>query len=227
MAADHNDVQDALGKHVKSFVDASGFFSRATVEEGLKEIHSSHVAVTAEVIARFNGVHASGFFASSWRCPHAQTEGKNDYSRNLHLGTTRIWKADGSIDEARWAQFAAIAERQQPEDEPYFTLSAVKNYLAKCNQQDPQEHDTGRNTDSLFSSGTIQATAAIKAWEEVFNRLASRWVLDANGTDTEPCLHVSIVREFFENSEAAFSKAVSGELPIPKPEFVAPWAATL
>lgn len=216
MAAGSENVQegiadDALGKHVSRFVGPAGFFSSATVTAGLTKIHGHQPGLKGPIIATFNGIHAG-----AWRCPYAQSAEKKDYSLNLHLGTTRIWNADGSINEERWQQLIAIAERKDPADEEYITLSALKAYLEHCYANDPDEQSTGRNANSFFSSRYAQATAATQAWNEVFDRLACGWVLEKGGKELEPYIDLSLVRLFFEDSEAAFLKSEEGELPKPK-----------
>ncbi|MCL5272154.1 MAG: hypothetical protein M1486_02335 [Gammaproteobacteria bacterium] len=209
--------KDAMAKHVSRFM-TNGFFSPATVIAGLQKIHGTNPNIKGPFIAAFNSAHSG-----NWTCPFGSTEFKaddqNGYAKYLHLGTTRIWTVNGELDPIRWQQFVeAVTQNQEHRDQKIVTKSALKAYLNQCYAQDPQENDTGRNTNSWFSSGYVQATAASKAWDEVFERLACGWEIDANGDDYEPYINLDLIYLFFEDSHAAFMAAENQNLPIAKPE---------
>ena len=209
--------KDAMAKHVSRFMK-NGFFSPSTVTDGLKQIHGVNPGAKGPVIAAFNSAHSG-----NWICPFGSTEFKadaqNGYAKYLHLGTTRIWTVDGEVDPIRWKQFAeAVTPNQEQRNQKIVTKSALKAYLQQCYEQDPQEQNTGRNTNSWFSSGYVQATAASKAWDEVFDRLACGWEMNDKSEDYEPYINLDLVYLFFEDSEAAFMEAENQNLPIAKPE---------
>ena len=205
--------EEALARHVVRFSD-HGFFSPSTVSAGLEKIHGSHSTAKGTIIAGFNSNHVG--------CPFFSAEFKPDektgFAKYLHLGTTRIWKTDGSIDEERWNKFVtAVTVGQESQEIKTVSRSALKNYLQFCYENDPQESTTGRNTNSWFSSGYVQATAATQAWEEVFDRLTCGWVFNEKLHEQEPFINLDMVRLFFADSTAAFQKAEDRELPVSKP----------
>ena len=217
MSASEKDVADmiqqdpSLKKHVSRFLGADSFFSPKTVAGGLAKIHGASTTLKGALISEFNRAHAAHNL-----CPFGATQFVADetkvFADYLHLGTTRIWKKDGTVDEARWQQLVAfVTKDQDPQKEHVLTKTVLKAYLQHCLEHDPQELDTGRNTDSLMSSQLIQAKAASSAWDEVFDRLTCGWDED------EPWIDLALIRLFFEDSEKAFQKAESQELPIPKP----------
>lgn len=214
-------AQDAMAHHVRRFVGDNGFFSPKTVTQGLEKIHGQKANLKGPTIAAFNSAHAG-----NWKCPFGSTEFKadkiNGYAKYLHLGTTRIWTVDGSIDEARWQQFVdATTAGQEHVVGKYVTKSALKAYLDQCFYNDPQETNTARNAFSWFSSAHIQVLAASKAWDEVFERLTCGWVINQDGTASdEPYIDLDLVRLFFEDSDAAFLMAERQQLPVAKPNVV-------
>lgn len=210
---------NALDNHVALFTNEDRTYSPATVANGLQALHGHQPILKGTVIATFNASHAS----DNLICPmiHGQfvPDANTGYAKNLHLGTTRIWNADNTINEERWKKFADYVTKGQDERaEKIVTFSALNNYLDICAQEDPQESNTGRNAFGLFSSKDIQCLAARKGWEETFDRLTCGWVRKSNKTDElEPYITLSLVRQFFENSKEAFKKTKDGELPVAKP----------
>ncbi|MBA3660540.1 MAG: hypothetical protein H0W64_02315 [Gammaproteobacteria bacterium] len=209
----------ALGKHPVPFSNGDTSYSPQTVAEGLKKAHGVHATIKGTIIATFNATHAS----KQWTCPvskgNFKPDEKNGYAHHLHMGTTRIWNADGSINEERWDKFvAAVTAGQDEAKEKIVTLSALKNYLKVCYDQDEQDLNSGRNTHALFSSKKVQGFAATAAWDEVYDRLTCGWKpINSQSLVLEPYITLSLIRLFFEDSIVAFKKAEEGELPIPKP----------
>lgn len=212
------DMQTALARHVARFCHENGDFSPTTVQEGLDTIHGTATKAKGVAIATFNASHCSG---SVWPHTHGKFEKRanTQYGDFLHMGTARIWDADGTINEERWDRFSQfVTAGQQPDAEKIVLLSKLKEYLAKCYNEDAPDNATGRNANAWFSSKYVQGTAATTAWDEVFNRLACGWTpLENNQHDFEPYMTLELVREFFESSMTAFQKAEAGELPVAKP----------
>lgn len=211
---------NVLDNHAALFINDDKTFSPSTVTHGLEEIHDDNGIpfITGTAISAFNAEHAneslcpviSGKFAP---------DPKTGYAKFLHLGTTRVWNPDGTINEERWKKLVAyVTEGQAQDAEQYATLSRLKSYLAICAKEDPQEPDTGRKANSFFSSKDLQCLAAVKAWEKTYERLACGWKPKAdNPKELEPYLTLPVLREFFENSKQVFQKSKTGELPIVKP----------
>lgn len=211
-----NPQQSPLAKHVCPFAK-NGFFSPATVRSGLDKIHSDKAELKANFIAGFNSAHSG-----NWTCPFGETQFKADliegYSKYLHLGTTRIWNSDGTFNVERWQQFENAVASEMIESQIFVvTKTAVNRYLTDCYHKDPQESSTGRNAHSWFSSGFIQSTAAIAAWDEVFKRLACGWIFNESDNSFDPYIDLDLVCLFFEDTGAAFKRAESRDLPVPKP----------
>src|SRR5689334_1550686 len=94
----------SLERHVLAFLDQNYVFSGTTVKEGLDAMHSLLTWLKGPLIAGFNATHGS----ENHVCPAFSAEfvkDKNGFARFLHLGTTRIWNADGSINEERMNEF--------------------------------------------------------------------------------------------------------------------------
>src|SRR5687767_10399792 len=95
-----------FGRHVKPFVDQNGKFSPTTVSAELEKCHEPHSTAKGTVIATFNASHSEGTFLCPFRKSASALPDKDlGYAKFMHLGTTRIWKADGMIDEIRWKKF--------------------------------------------------------------------------------------------------------------------------
>lgn len=191
---------DALAKHVSLFAQ-DGFFSPSTVSTGLKLLHSSNTYLKGKAIAGFNSGHGG-------HCPFGTTEFK-EYAPFLHMGTTRIWKKDGTIDETRWDQLVQLASCEH-DCGSILLKSKLMDYLDHCFKVDLSEIDTGRKADSIFSSASVQRTAAVEAWKEVYNLIASGSIKD------DPYITLDQARLFFEDSGKAFEPAKTGELPVKK-----------
>ncbi len=230
MSASKEDVEKmiqgetSLDKHVSRF-SRSGFFGPATVASGLTKIHSSRPGLKGFAIAAFNSGHAGNL------CPFFTTAFKADetigFAKFLHLGTTRIWNKDGSVNEERWTQFVDfVTEGQEFREQKFATKRAVLNYLQHCYETHPQESDTARNTSSFLSFSTIQVTAAQKAWDEVYDRLTCGWIYDVTAQDYDCYIHLDLARLFFDDSTAAFQQAETKALPVAKPAMAHDMRAT-
>lgn len=215
-------ILDFLTKHVSRFIDNNSNFSPTTIADGLTKIHGHQTEIKGALIATFNATHAS----DNLICP--VTHGKfvpnkeKGYAKYLHMGTTRIWDEFG-INEERWQKFVDFTtEGQDPKAERIVTQSQLHAYLKHCYQNDAEELNNGRNTQAFFSSKFAQGFAATAAWDEVFDRLACGWLPLKNGClGHEPYINLSLIREFFEDSNAAFQKAEDRKLPVPKPTLLA------
>jgi len=205
-----------LEKHLFLFIDKDKTFSPSTVSEALEKMHGSKSKAKGTAIASFNATHAS----SNYICPafKAQfTKDKNGYARFLHLGTTRIWNADGSINQERLKKFEDYIAKESKEQ--IITKNTLTKYLNICKLADKPESTTGRNADSFFSSQSTQELAGSAAWDEVFDRLACGWKPRPDDyREMEPYLSLEVLRDFFIDSPKAFLKAECGLLPVAKPE---------
>ena len=214
----------SLERHVLLFLDENKTFSPATVTAGLTLLHSHQPGMKGPLIATFNATHGSNNVV----CPALSAQfikDKNGYARFLHLGTTRIWNADGTINEDRLNQFKTAVTAGQDASQKIVTLSQLNAYLAQCLATDPatSENGSGRNADAKFGLSSkklrenAQASAATSAWSEVFDRLACGWIKNSSGA-LEPYMTLEITEEFFRDSPRAFLRAKCGLLPVPKPE---------
>jgi len=213
------DILPALGKHVQPFTDDNGNFSPTTVGNGLQQMHGSQTCAKGTVISTFNATHASDNIVCPVTGARFVADPQTGYAKNLHLGTTRVWNANGGINEERWDMLVEYVTAGQSSENKIMTLSKLKAYLLKCYNDDPHELTTGRNNNSLFSSKIVQGFAATAAWDEVYDRLTCGWAqVDDKPTELEPYITLDIVRLFFEDSKKAFQLAECGKLPVKKPE---------
>ena len=203
---DHS-AMSALEKHVAAFGKTEAgkiLYSRHTIADKLKNHGETSPGVVGTVINFFNRVH-------SGQCPFGHgtfsQAGQNDFAKSLHLGTLRLYRPDGSFNEDNWQAFA--------QDREMIGLSDLLNYLGGQTAALPEEQETGRNTDSWFSSRPLQETAGREAWKEVFKILACEW--QANGDDMEPLIQSDLLRLFFEDSPACLEVATKLGLPVAEP----------
>lgn len=212
-------IFSALDKHVSRFADKNQNYSPTTVAEGLAKINGNQTLIKGTLIATFNATHASDNLVCPVTHGHFVPDKDTGYAKNLHMGTTRIWNIDGSVNEERWKQFVEFVTAGQNEhEEKIVTQSQLKKYLKQCYENDEQEFNSGRNTHRLFSSKSAQRFAAIAAWDEVFDRLTCGWrPVEHKCNEFEPYINLSLIREFFEDSAAAFKRAEEKELPVAKP----------
>lgn len=213
-----SDIITSLEKHPKRFTDRDNNYCPHSIAAGLNKLHSSNVGLKSKAIAAFNATHTSDNLVFPTTHGKLVYDEQNGFAKNLHLGTTRIWNADGSINEERWKKFVDfVTADQKDNEEKIVTQSKLKAYLKHCYDNDPQDPTTGRNSLSLLSSKPVQGLAASAAWDEVFDRLACGWkTIDNKSCRQEPYITLSLVREFFEDSTEAFAKAENRELPAPK-----------
>lgn len=208
---------EPLEKHVARFVDQDGNFTPSTICAGLTKIHGSHPYAKGVAIATFNATHSDGTFypiSSATFAKHPCSA----FAKYLHLGTTRIWDANGKINEDNWNKMVTYAAENQHNDASILLQSTLKKYLTYCYYNDKEDTTTGRNASHLFSSKAIQGYAATAAWDEVFDRLTCGWQpLADKPSELEPYITMSLVREFFEDSSLVFKKAEEKSLPVPKP----------
>jgi hypothetical protein len=207
----------SLEKHVYLFLDKDKVFNSTTIAAALTKMHGSASTAKGRMIALFNASHGSGNII----CPAMKatfSKDANGYARFLHLGTTRIWNADGSFNAARWQDLVSFTNLKQ-NDAGILTLSQLKAYLTTRLATDQPDPNSGRNTNAFFSSKRVQAFAATAAWDEVFDRLACGWkAIEGKSNQWEPYLTLEILKEFFEDSPRAFLRAECGLLPVLKPK---------
>ncbi len=203
----------ALEKHILPFLDTEKQFSPATVASILRAMHGSQPDLKGNVIAMFNATHAS----NNRMCPAFSgyfKKDENNYARFLHLGTTRIWNPDGTINEERMKAFKAFVTEGRADH--IVTSQKLKDYLAHCFAKDPEVTENGnrRNANGWFfltnkkMRASFQANAAVAGWNEVFDRLACGH--DESG---KPYLTWDIVEDFLRDSPKVFLMAACGLLP--------------
>jgi len=207
----------ALTSHVLRFMRNDRYYDSQTVQNGLEKIHGEGAKEKGSAIATFNATHSQ---PSCTR--HSQgnftTDTNGSYARHLHLGTTRIWTVNGGIDESRWKKFVDfVTKGQENEINKVVYQSRLKKYLNKCLENDAPDLTTGRHAEGRCSLESVQAFAATSAWDEVYERLTCGWGKTKSG-EADPYIDLSLVRLFFENSEKAFMKAETQELPVPRPD---------
>src|SRR5690348_3333820 len=95
-------ILTAMDKHVKRFVNEDWSYDPKSVAKGLEDVHADYPLVKGVAISTFNASHVS-------KCPAMSgsfvPDEKTGYAKFLHMGTTRIWNEDGSVDEAKWKEF--------------------------------------------------------------------------------------------------------------------------
>ncbi|TAL59824.1 MAG: hypothetical protein EPN84_10530 [Legionella sp.] len=191
-----------LGKHVRPLLNADGkTYSPSSISAMLARWHFANPDITAEAISRFNAGHVSG-------CPFSRSgtfvpDKDGTYAPTLHLGTTRVYTKYGLIDEEQWNKLVSFL---CPNGEKRVYLKKLLEYLQIRAEQDPQELDTGRNTNGFFSSKKIQCTAAAESWKQAFEGLA------LNPGEKELYTNKEKLRAFFEDMNKAFtSPAFDGD----------------
>lgn len=182
--------------HVSFFADKEMKYNGKTVAEGLSKLNAKDPGITGELIAIFNSSHVCPFSRSGIFKP----DEKNGYADTLHLGTTRIWKTNGKIDEERWNQFANYVSQGQ-DKQIKVPLSLMFKYLDVCIEKDGEEPTTGRNTNGLIHSQWLQHKAAKAGWEKIYELMA----IDPDIKD--PVMTLDKHRAFFENTELALKNA--------------------
>jgi len=201
-----------LGRHVKPFTDKNGLYSPTSISAELNKCDEPHPNVVGAAIAIFNATHAEGSLVCPFR--KSATFSPDSYAKSLHLGTTRTWNADGTINEERWQQFVNYVQEDFG-NEKIVKQSKLNEYLLKCLNEDAEEKNTGRNNNSYFSSKSMQATAANAGWDEVFKLFHNGAVKD--GKKEDRYLTIKAVREFFEDTGELVKKAENGVLPKNEP----------
>lgn len=205
-----------LQQHVVRFSNPFWRYNATTVSDGLQTVHGNMPWLKGTIIAGFNATHSGQGVCPKMNGHFVQGD-DGTFGHHLHLGTTRIWRPDGSIDESRWTAFVTyVTMDQQAREEKVVFKSVLKNYLNYCLQVDQPEANTGRHAEGWGSSESVQVTAATAAWDEVYERLTCGW--EKNDKEAwDPYITLALVRQFFEDSEKAFEAAERQELPVVKP----------
>lgn len=179
--------KSSLTKHVAAFGDLNEkgetTYSASTISNTLYQHGEPHSYAKALVISSFNQTHTS-------QCPFTQGFFSNketkDYGPTLHLGTNRFYNRRGEFVKERWLAFAGESK--------YISQAQLLEYLATQTQTLAKQSDTGRNTDSWFSSETVQHLAGSEAWKEVFA------ILYHDESKEIPEVDALLLEEFFNDT---------------------------
>lgn len=208
----------SLEKHVFYFLDVNKTFSGATVAAGLAKMHGSATTMKGALISFFNSNHAG----TAKFCPamNAITK-KMDFSRTLHLGTTRVWNEDGSVNEENWNSLKKYIQANQPKDEENIVRkSTLFAYLKVCTasfklkDKEQKVITNNRKPNGFFDGEGTQGTAADQAWNEVFRLLSAGTT--SKGV-SEPYMTIEDFRMFFQDSPVVYLKRECGLLPLRMP----------
>lgn len=206
-----------LEKHVELFVDKEWSYSTKTISDGMHNgIDKQYPSYKAGGISYLNASHANYLGCPAFSGSFAPDK-STKFAYMLHAGTTRIFNADGSINEDRWLQLIKIAEIHPETKQSIVRHSTLKTYVAECNKNDPCDYQTGRHGQVLLPHA-LQFNANLAAWDDVFRILSCGWMKKNDKHDEyESYLTLDILREFFENSKKVFERVQKGELPAPCP----------
>ena len=123
--------QDAFIKHVTRFCDEKANFSPTTVGDGLAKIHGTYPYAKGAAISAFNATHSSTNIICPVTGARIEFDPETGYGKFYHLGTTRIWNPDGSINEERWNMLVDYVSQGLPErgnPESLVPLSVMNAY---------------------------------------------------------------------------------------------------
>jgi hypothetical protein len=200
----------ALEKHVYAFgsFDSKNNinYSSTTIANELSHHGEPHYNIVGSAVSFFNATHSGKvpYGDITFSCPH-----QKEFGASLHLGTLRLYGEDGSFSQDNWDGFA--------KDNDNISLHQLMDYLEDKTGMLPDEHDTGRNTDSWFSSRKVQTTAGREAWKEVFKILACDWQEGKDKT-LEPLVQTNLLELFFKDSLACLELAKQLKLPVAAPD---------
>jgi hypothetical protein len=201
-----------LAKHILYVIDNNFVSSPASVATRLKAMDSSMPDFKGWAIHLFNAGHRGN------TCPFFKKLAQGgletaSLSSSLHLGTTRCWNANGSVNEDCWKRLVS-ATAEMVKGTAIITKTKFFAALKKWADEDPEDKTTGRQVSPLMPfSKEVQHDAGVKAWEEIFDRLTCGYK-----DNTEPYITVEVMREFFDDSPVAYLRAECGLLPASKPQ---------
>jgi hypothetical protein len=164
-----------------------------------------HPTLKGTLIDQFNAKHRGN------RCPFSENDSLAD---SLHLGTTRVWNADGTVNEDAWRKLLDVASE---DNQSIVRADKLFAYLEQSAEHDPEQPGTGRQSFDPLISKRIQVKAASLAWGTTIERLTCGYKFDAGANQFVPYISVKVMREFFDDSPIAYLRAESGLLPVPKP----------
>lgn len=203
--------------HIRVVNDPNTYCSTVSaIAQQLSSMNNSKFVAYLKGLAihTFNAVHRGGSL-----CPFLKD---TPLAASLHLGTTRVWNEDGSVNEIRLQQFISSASETYPaESSGIIRRSSLLAYLKKCAKNDPEDRKTGRHAER-FGSRFTQELAATAAWDEVFNNLTCGQIAKKDKpNEKEPYISVEVIKEFFYDSGAAYLRAKLGLLPYAKQQLAA------
>lgn len=186
----------ALEKHVLAFSemrdDEKIKYSGNSIGTQLGELGSSKARLKGTLIHKFNAINSGRCSLTSTEFNHGD-DGTFGYT--LHLGTARIWNADGSINEDNLVDLIDSTYEFNAEVNDFIiTESSLFEYIAQRQNTDPEEPKNGRYSSYKPFSKKVQHGAANGAWGEVFESLKSGEI------DGEAYITSSRLEKFFRDT---------------------------
>lgn len=150
-----------LYEHIRQFLDETAHHCPATVTKELKEMYASGALFKGPIISEFNSHHSGS---------NGPIKPGMDFSEHIHYGTTRIFNADGTFNQAYWNDLVKFAEDRQGRNETdILRQSTVEDEVKYINNRDGYEPNTGRR---FTLASLIQVAAGAGARAQLFDLLS-------------------------------------------------------
>ena len=188
-----------LEKHIAFFANQEGKINFNSIRNGQKSVgDNAFVACCkAAAVMAVGGKIVKGSRFTSF----TPKEGL----KLIHPCDSKIFTVDGHINEEFWTQLVKNCAKSK--DEQFIRQDDLMKYMANvCHKRDKA------NPEFKF-----WARLSKGEWEDLFVKCANYWDKTPTDADYVPCITVSLMRQFFENTPAVFDQCKQKLLPIPKP----------
>jgi hypothetical protein len=205
----------ALYEHINFFADPKT--GDVTIESIKKKLVSFRIPEDkAELQALLIGTFNQSVFSYNTKgCPFStMNPSKHGVSAMYHAGTSRINKADGTLDLKRLERLKnAFSENYN--GKKIITKNNLDAFLKECRELDEKNSGDPRTNDPI----EIGQTAIDAAWNVWFELFTSGWKeINNNPKEFEAYVTTEQVDQFFKNPQAAWMTVVNNEVPVPKPQ---------
>jgi hypothetical protein len=191
-------VQTPLEKHVGFFADASGQVTFTSIRDAQRSVGDGLLVASgkaAAVMAVGSKIVKGCRFAA-----FTPMEGV----KLIHPCDSRVFTADGGINEVAWEQLVKATVGGSGGN--FIRQDSLMKYMEICREIDAS------NTDVKFWTKLSKGE-----WDDLFAKCTNHWDKTPEDRNYQPCITVALLREFFEDTPAVFTRCKDKLLPVREP----------
>lgn len=148
-------------------------------------------------------VKSAAIMLGLFGCPFAKVKTNINIGAKNHARDSGIYNADGTINTARWQKLREYAEMQNGVE--VISESRLNEFLQWARAQDTRSDP--------INVGKIASNAE---WADCYAKFCSSWKKTADNK-YEPCIAITILRQFYEDTAVVVQMVKDKQLPAAKP----------